>query len=58
MGIVCNIIWRADVMERPCAVARGKDISTLTKTWMQGAGSREQGDQRKTCTACVPVLYK
>jgi hypothetical protein len=54
MGIVCNIIWRADVMERPCAVARGKDISTLTKTWMQGAGRPAQ-NVHYLCAGAVQV---
>ena len=35
-----GMLWRADVMEGPCAVARGKDISTSALRDTPGGGMK------------------
>jgi hypothetical protein len=50
-----GVLWRAGVMERLCAVARGKDISTYNST---SAGHVACGLSLCRCTAYRTVQVK
>jgi hypothetical protein len=46
-----GMLWRADVMERSCAVARGKDINSVDAT---GHGTRTMYIVVELRTAALP----
>ena len=48
-----GVLWRADVMERSCAVARGKDINNQNKTVGFGQRPRPLHNRYTRTDTCV-----